>query len=328
MDQSTSRNKNSSNLQDPQNVGINQPMLLFEDPPQASKNKGRVQASLKPEDYTINLKHLKQYPANVSCHLTTASRKTNVTCFGCGEKGHYANKCPQTRLRIGPRRNLPWHPICNIRPGILPIPIPCSGNPKPLYQQFRRQGTTPHWWKGKRKRKMSPLITYAELDLSKMGIEISDLPEEVDELQLWKPKREGCCFSCGQCGHYAIDCTQGVKEEQEVLPSRIISEDDKAQDPSKEVSKIKACSRCGEIGHYGSNCVTQCPYCDEDHQNGECPTTKITCFLCEKMDHVPQDCQLSPLLTKVAEVQRVSLRFAHQLMTSGSHEDPGVSTFD
>lgn len=62
MDQSTSRNKNSSNRQDPQNVGINQPMLLFEDPPQASRNKARVQASLKPEDYTINLKSPKAIP--------------------------------------------------------------------------------------------------------------------------------------------------------------------------------------------------------------------------------------------------------------------------
>src|SRR5512141_3022340 len=68
-----------------------------------------------------------------------------------------------------------------------------------------------------------------------------------------------------------------------------------ARKRTKTPMKVKACSRCGEIGHYGSNCVTQCPYCNEDHQNGECPTTKIACFLCEKTDHVPQDCQLSPL---------------------------------
>lgn len=328
MDQSTSKNKNSSNLQDPQNVGINQPMLLFEDPPQASRNKGRVQASLKPEDYTINLNHLNQYPANGSCHLTTARRKTNVTCFGCGEKGHYANKCPQRRLRVGPRRNLPWHPICNIRLGILPTPMPYSGNPKLPYQPFPRQITTQHWWKGERKRKASSLITYAELDLSKMGIEISDLPEEVEELQLWQRKRDGCCFSCGQFGHYAIGCTQDTNEEQETLPSHISPEECRVPNPSKDVSKIKACGRCGEIGHYGSNCVTQCPYCDEDHPNRECPTTKITCFLCEKTDHVPQDCQLSPLLTKMAEVQRVSLCSAHRLMTSRSHKDPGFPTFE
>uniref|UniRef100_A0A0E0LRI3 CCHC-type domain-containing protein n=1 Tax=Oryza punctata TaxID=4537 RepID=A0A0E0LRI3_ORYPU len=42
---------------------------------------------------------------------------------------------------------------------------------------------------------------------------------------------------------------------------------------------------------------------------------QITCFLCERTDHVPQDCQLRLLLTKTVEVQRMSLRFAHQLMT-------------
>uniref|UniRef100_A0A0E0KMK2 CCHC-type domain-containing protein n=1 Tax=Oryza punctata TaxID=4537 RepID=A0A0E0KMK2_ORYPU len=161
-----------------------------------------------------------------------------------------------------------------------------------------------------------------------MGIEMGDLPVEVEELQLWQQRRDGCCFSCGQFGHYAIDCIQGTNEEQETPPSQISSEENKAQEPSKGLLKGKACSRCGEIGHYGSNCVTQCPYCDEDHPIGECPTTKITCFLCERTDHMPQDCHLSLLLTNTAEVQRMSLRFAHQLMTSGSHEDLGFSTFD
>uniref|UniRef100_A0A0E0EN94 CCHC-type domain-containing protein n=1 Tax=Oryza meridionalis TaxID=40149 RepID=A0A0E0EN94_9ORYZ len=207
MDQPTPRHKNPSNLQGLQNMGIKQPMLLFEEPPQASSDKERVQSSLKPEDYTIGLNHLKQYPANGSCHLTTARRKANVTCFGC-------------------------------------------------------------------------------------------------------------------------DCTQDTNEEQETRPSQISPEEDEAQEPSKELLKVKACSCCGEIGHYGSNCVTQCPYCNEDHPVGECPTTKITCFLCERTDHVSQDCQLSPLLTKTAKVQRVTLRFAHQLMKSGSRKGPGFSSFD
>ncbi len=110
MDQPTPRHKNPSNLQGLQNMGIKQPIMLFEEPPQASSDKKRVQSSLKPEDYSIGLNHLKQYPANGSCHLTTARRKANVTCFGCGEKGHYANKCPQRRLRVGPRRSFPWQP--------------------------------------------------------------------------------------------------------------------------------------------------------------------------------------------------------------------------
>uniref|UniRef100_A0A0E0KNB3 CCHC-type domain-containing protein n=1 Tax=Oryza punctata TaxID=4537 RepID=A0A0E0KNB3_ORYPU len=206
--------------------------------------------------------------------------------------------------------------------------MPHSVHPKSRYQQFPRQRPTQPWGKRNRKRKTSSLITYAELDLTKMGTEMGDLPTEVEEIQLWPPRRDGCCFSCGKFGHYAIDCTQGTNEEQERPPSQISPEENKAQEPSKGFLKVKACSRCGEVAHYGSNCVAQCTYCDEDHPIGECPTTKITCFLCERTDHVPQDCHLSPLLTKTAEVQRMSLRFAHQLMTSGSHECLGFPISD
>ncbi len=43
----------------------------------------------------------------------------------------------------------------------------------------------------------------------------------------------------------------------------------------------KACSLCGEIGHLASSCVTTCVHCEEDHPPDECPTSRITYFLCE-----------------------------------------------
>uniref|UniRef100_A0A0E0MIE1 CCHC-type domain-containing protein n=1 Tax=Oryza punctata TaxID=4537 RepID=A0A0E0MIE1_ORYPU len=272
--------------------------------------------------------HMTQYPTNGNYHLTPTGRKASVTCYRCGQKGHYALNCPKRKPGNGQVRNIPRHPKGNGRAGILPTPTPHPVYSKSSRQPFPRLRPTQPWGKRDRKRKTSSLITYAELDLTKMRIEMGDLPEEVEEIQLWPPRRNGCCFSCGKFGHYAIDCTQGTNEGQETPPSPISPEENKAQGPFKGFLKVKACSRCGEIGHYGSNCVSQCPYCDEDHPIGECPTTKITCFLCERADHVPQDCHLSPLLTKTAEVQRMSLRFAHQLMTSGNHEDLGFSTFD
>uniref|UniRef100_A0A0E0MII8 CCHC-type domain-containing protein n=1 Tax=Oryza punctata TaxID=4537 RepID=A0A0E0MII8_ORYPU len=309
-------------------MGTSQPMLLSEDPLQVSSDKERVQLSPRPEECTVGLDNLKQYPTDGSYHLTPTGRKANITCFSCDKKGHYANKCPQRKLRLRQTRNSRGHPVYDTSSGILPTPTSQSMHPKSRYRQFTRQRPTQPWGKRDWKRKTSSLITYAELDLTKMGIEVGDLPTEIEEIQLWPPRINGCCFSCGKFGHYAIDCTQGTNEGQETPSSQTLPEENKAQEPSKGLMKVKACSRCGEIGHYGSDCVTQCPYYDEDHPIGECPTTKITCFLCEGTDHAPQECHLSLLLTKTAEVQRMSLRFAHQLMTSGSHEDLGFSTFD
>ena len=83
----------------------------------------------------------------------------------------------------------------------------------------------------------------------------------------------------------------------------------------------KACTRCGETGHVASMCLTLCTHCEEDHPLGECPTRKVTCFLCEGTNHVPKDCQLSVLLTKTAEIQRTTLRLSHQLVSSNSNLD-------
>uniref|UniRef100_A0A0E0LYG4 CCHC-type domain-containing protein n=1 Tax=Oryza punctata TaxID=4537 RepID=A0A0E0LYG4_ORYPU len=109
MDQLTRRNKNSSNSQDLRNMGINQPMLLSEDPLQVS---------------------------NGSYHLTLIGRKTNVTCFGCGEKGHYVNKCPRKWFGNGLRRNLPWNPIWNMNAGIIRTPMPIRSIQIPRTNNF------------------------------------------------------------------------------------------------------------------------------------------------------------------------------------------------
>jgi hypothetical protein len=52
----------------------------------------------------------------------------------------------------------------------------------------------------------------------------------------------------------------------------------------------------GEIGHTFKECHEQCPNCDTNHSNEECPMAQVTCFLCDGINHVPAECYLYPMV--------------------------------
>jgi hypothetical protein len=54
---------------------------------------------------------------------------------------------------------------------------------------------------------------------------------------------------------------------------------------------LQACQIYGEIGHTSKGCREQCPYCDTSHSTGECPMARVTCFLCDGINHVPMECK-------------------------------------
>ena len=56
------------------------------------------------------------------------------------------------------------------------------------------------------------------------------------------------------------------------------------------VTGPRACKICGDIGHTYMEHQDQCPNCDGDHTGKECPTSQVTCFLCEGTNHVPIQC--------------------------------------
>ena len=89
------------------------------------------------------------------------------------------------------------------------------------------------------------------------------------------------CLGCGEEGHLAEDC---------------------------ELGRVKVCRRCGEEGHYSNQCTSACPNCDKDHLPGDCPTTKVTCFLCEGSDHCPKECSMSLVIARSLKLQRLLLR--------------------
>lgn len=67
------------------------------------------------------------------------------------------------------------------------------------------------------------------------------------------------------------------------------------------VTKPQSCKICGDIGHtYREHC-NQCPHCDGSHPAEECPTSQVTCFLCEGTNHVPAQCRLFPVVQQVSQ---------------------------
>src|SRR3954466_15735050 len=53
--------------------------------------------------------------------------------------------------------------------------------------------------------------------------------------------------------------------------------------PTQRTTNIKrprACTICGEEGHSYDGHQDRCPCCEETHWGEECPTTRVTCFMC------------------------------------------------
>src|SRR4051812_36030519 len=45
----------------------------------------------------------------------------------------------------------------------------------------------------------------------------------------------------------------------------------------------------------------QCPNCEEKHPTKQCPTSQVTCFLCEGNDHVPIQCPIYPIVQQMKQ---------------------------
>ena len=67
------------------------------------------------------------------------------------------------------------------------------------------------------------------------------------------------------------------------------------------VTSPRACKICGEVGHTSKEHQDQCPFCDHNHPVGECPTSQVTCYLCEGTNHIPAKCHLDFIVQQVKE---------------------------
>ncbi|KAI4975491.1 hypothetical protein ZWY2020_049098 [Hordeum vulgare] len=88
-----------------------------------------------------------------------------------------------------------------------------------------------------------------------------------------------------------------------LLRSRLIQ---KCYDYPKE--KTCACKICGEIGHTQEEHKDGCTHCEENHPAEECPSSQVTCFLCEGTTHYPAQCHIYPKVQQVVKQQKDAVK--------------------
>ncbi|KAE8768075.1 hypothetical protein D1007_60487 [Hordeum vulgare] len=107
--------------------------------------------------------------------------------------------------------------------------------------------------------------------------------------------------------HHAIQGFSGAESWDEfkntLLRSRLIQ---KCYDNPKE--RTCACKICGEIGHTQEEHKDGCTHCEENHPAEECPSSQVTCFLCEGTTHYPAQCHIYPKVQQVVQQQKEAMK--------------------
>ena len=107
--------------------------------------------------------------------------------------------------------------------------------------------------------------------------------------------------------HHAIQGFNRAESWEEfkktLLRSRLIQ---KHRDNT--MKKLCACKICGEIGHTLEEHKDGSPHCEENHPAEECPTSLVTCFLCEGATHYPAQCHIYPKVQEVIKNQKEAMK--------------------
>ncbi|KAE8803615.1 hypothetical protein D1007_20456 [Hordeum vulgare] len=107
--------------------------------------------------------------------------------------------------------------------------------------------------------------------------------------------------------HHAIQGFSGAETWDEfkntLLRSLLIQ---KCYDNPKE--KTCACKIYGEIGHTQEEHKDGCTHCEENHPAEECPSSQVTCFLCEGTTHYPAQCHIYPKVQQVVKQKKDAVK--------------------
>ncbi|KAE8811816.1 hypothetical protein D1007_11227 [Hordeum vulgare] len=107
--------------------------------------------------------------------------------------------------------------------------------------------------------------------------------------------------------HHAIQGFSGAGSWDEfkntLLRSRLIR---KFYDNPKK--KTCACKIYGELGHTQEEHKDGCTHSEENHPAEECPSSQVTCFLCEGTTHYPAQCHIYPKVQQVVQQQKEAMK--------------------
>jgi hypothetical protein len=253
----------------------------------------KIQAPTPPTDILLR-SHQTNAPPSLSYW-----REANVICEDCEEQGHHATNCPwnmYTRTPIDDKAQCPRE------------------EKRPSQLAYRNYGAPPS---NSKKRKTLVWKMDDSRNLTITGSEFT--PEDAAKI----PRRLR-----GNTFHGARQLTQHLRLYGPPKPGtdgfeEVSSDDDDEDDgeilKGEKEMEFKACTRCGEIGHTINACSYTCPCGEDTHSPDECPTRKITCFLCEGTDHVPKNYQLDVVPAKIKEDQRTPLQPVRQSMAVASN---------
>ena len=89
------------------------------------------------------------------------------------------------------------------------------------------------------------------------------------------------------------------------------------------IEGTQACNICGDMEHTYKEHVDQCPNCEEKHPTKQCPTSQVTCFLCEGNNHVPIQCPIYSIVQqrKQGGVQQQIVDFHEGTTSTKKGED-------
>ncbi|KAE8803435.1 hypothetical protein D1007_20662 [Hordeum vulgare] len=103
--------------------------------------------------------------------------------------------------------------------------------------------------------------------------------------------------------HFGSNLISRKHEVEHALKSRLIQ---KCYHNPEE--KTCACKISGEIGHTQEEQKDGCTHCEENHPAEECPSSQVTCFLCEGTTHYPAECHIYPKVQQVVKQQKDAMK--------------------